>query len=90
VTSRGVAAAAPAPVAARRPGPAVRVLVWLVRIWQAALSPLFGSSCRFHPSCSAYAVEALERHGARRGVGLAARRLGRCHPFHPGGLDPVP
>jgi putative membrane protein insertion efficiency factor len=46
--------------------------------------------CRFHPSCSAYALEALERHGAARGTLLAARRVGRCHPWNPGGLDPVP
>jgi hypothetical protein len=67
-----------------------RVLMWLVRAWQMALSPFFGPSCRFHPSCSAYAVEALERHGAWRGSRLTARRLARCHPFHEGGLDPVP
>lgn len=66
------------------------VLVWLVRAWQVGLSPFLGSSCRFHPSCSAYAVEALERHGAWRGARLTARRLSRCHPFHEGGLDPVP
>lgn len=67
-----------------------RLLVLFVRAWQVGLSPLFGPSCRFHPSCSAYAVEALERHGARRGAWLAARRVARCHPFHEGGLDPVP
>ena len=69
---------------------AARVLVVLVRAWQIALSPILGPSCRFHPSCSAYAVEALERHGAWRGAGLSARRIARCHPFHEGGLDPVP
>jgi hypothetical protein len=67
-----------------------RLLALFVRVWQVGLSPLFGPSCRFHPSCSAYAVEALERHGARRGAWLAARRVARCHPFHEGGLDPVP
>jgi putative membrane protein insertion efficiency factor len=75
---------------ARRPGRVAWLLVLLVRVWQALLSPLLGPSCRFHPSCSAYAVGALERHGAWRGACLAARRIARCHPFHEGGLDPVP
>ncbi len=66
------------------------LLIFLVRGYQVVLSPLLPSTCRFYPSCSAYAVEALERHGARRGTKLAARRLARCHPFHPGGYDPVP
>lgn len=52
--------------------------------------PKAGGRCRFHPTCSAYALEALELHGGWRGLGLAFRRLGRCHPFHSGGLDPVP
>jgi hypothetical protein len=51
---------------------------------------MLGRSCRFHPSCSEYAVEALERHGAFKGLWLAVRRVGRCHPWHPGGYDPVP
>ena len=54
------------------------------------LSPLLPPSCRFYPSCSQYALWALERHGALRGTALAARRVLRCHPHHPGGLDPVP
>lgn len=66
------------------------VLVLLVRLYQVGLSPLLPSSCRYYPSCSAYAVEALERHGALRGGWLALRRIGRCHPFRPGGFDPVP
>ncbi len=67
-----------------------RLLVLLVRAYQRLVSPLLPPSCRFYPSCSAYAVTALERHGALRGTWLTARRLARCHPFHPGGIDPVP
>jgi len=66
------------------------LLILLVRVWQVALSPFLGASCRFYPSCSVYAVEALERHGAWRGCWLVLGRLSRCHPFHEGGLDPVP
>ena len=66
------------------------LLIGLVRCYQVALSPLLPASCRFYPSCSAYAVEALERHGALKGAGLTIRRLARCHPFCPGGYDPVP
>lgn len=67
-----------------------RVLVLLVRGYQVAISPMLPASCRYYPSCSAYAVEALERHGALRGTWLAVRRIARCHPFKPGGYDPVP
>lgn len=65
-------------------------LVGLVRLYQVAVSPLLPPSCRFTPSCSAYAAEALRRHGAARGSWLAVRRLARCHPFCEGGIDPVP
>ena len=61
-----------------------------VRVYQWTLSPFIGNRCRFHPTCSQYAVEALEAHGLLKGGVMAARRLGRCHPFHPGGFDPVP
>lgn len=61
-----------------------------IRGYQVALSPLLGQNCRFYPSCSAYACEAIDVHGALRGSWLTVRRLSRCHPFHPGGVDPVP
>lgn len=61
-----------------------------VRLYRMVLSPLLGPRCRFYPTCSTYAVQALAEHGAGRGVWLAARRVIRCHPFHPGGYDPVP
>ncbi len=67
-----------------------RLLIGLIRLYQLTLSPLVGQCCRFHPSCSAYWIEALRQHGLLRGVGLGMRRLLRCHPFHPGGVDPVP
>jgi putative membrane protein insertion efficiency factor len=66
------------------------VLILLVRVYQITLSPLLPTSCRYYPSCSTYAIEALERHGAIRGGWLTLRRLVRCNPFTPGGYDPVP
>jgi uncharacterized protein len=66
------------------------LLIILVRGYQVVLSPLLPAACRYYPSCSAYAIEALERHGAMRGSWLAIRRIGRCNPFRPGGFDPVP
>ncbi|MCO4098510.1 MAG: membrane protein insertion efficiency factor YidD [Gemmatimonas sp.] len=65
-------------------------LILGVRGYQLVLSPIFGGACRYYPSCSAYAIEALDKHGAWRGGWMALRRIGRCHPFHPGGFDPVP
>lgn len=67
-----------------------KALIFIVRLYQSLLSPLLGPRCRFYPSCSHYAVEALQRHGAIRGSGLTVRRIVRCHPLNPGGLDPVP
>ena len=66
------------------------VLVQAIRGYRGFVSPLLPPSCRFYPSCSAYALEAVQAHGALRGAWLAVRRLSRCHPFHAGGLDPVP
>ena len=66
------------------------LLIALIRVYQWLISPLLGNHCRFYPSCSQYACEAIELHGAVRGGWLAVRRLLRCHPWHPGGVDPVP
>jgi putative membrane protein insertion efficiency factor len=66
------------------------VLIPLIRVYRWLLSPLLGPSCRFEPSCSIYAEEAIRRHGALRGSWLTLKRLGRCHPFCQGGIDPVP
>ena len=70
--------------------PAAGVGVALVRTYQWTLRPLIGTNCRFWPSCSEYAVEALREHGALHGGALAGRRILRCHPWNPGGYDPVP
>ena len=61
----------------------------LIRLYQWTLSPLLGPRCRFYPSCSRYAFEAVGRYGVLRGGWLAMKRIGRCHPWHPGGIDPV-
>ena len=65
-------------------------LIALITCYRWFISPLLGPNCRFHPTCSCYAQEAIQRHGALRGSWLAARRIGRCHPWNPGGFDPVP
>ena len=67
-----------------------RAAVALVRAYQAVVSPLFPPSCRFHPTCSSYAITSLERYGVLKGAWLAIRRITRCHPWNPGGHDPVP
>lgn len=67
-----------------------RALLLLIRGYQLFISPLIGPRCRFYPTCSHYALEALRVHGLRRGGWLALRRIFRCHPWHPGGVDPVP
>ena len=67
-----------------------KLLIALIRGYQLLISPLLGNHCRFYPSCSQYAREALEQHGVLRGLWLAVRRLLRCHPWHEGGVDPVP
>jgi len=66
------------------------LLLFLIRGYQYALRPMLGANCRFYPSCSDYAKQAVDRHGALRGLWLASRRILRCHPYHPGGFDPVP
>ena len=67
-----------------------RVLMFPIAGYRRFISPLLGPRCRFEPSCSAYALAALSEHGAARGLWLAVTRIARCHPFHPGGYDPVP
>jgi uncharacterized protein len=62
----------------------------LLKFYRLAISPFLGRNCRFHPSCSVYAIEAVERHGALKGGWLGLRRILRCHPWNPGGYDPVP
>lgn len=67
-----------------------RILIAVVRFYQLGISPWFPGSCRYHPTCSAYAIEAIRRHGSLRGVYMSARRVARCHPWGGHGYDPVP
>jgi hypothetical protein len=67
-----------------------RILMWMIRAYQVILSPLFGQQCRFYPTCSQYALEAINRYGAIVGSYYTIRRLMRCHPWHAGGHDPIP
>ena len=66
------------------------LVLHLIRFYQKLISPLLPSSCRFHPSCSHYGYQAIKKYGVLKGGWLAIKRIGRCHPFHPGGYDPVP
>ncbi|MCA1822299.1 MAG: membrane protein insertion efficiency factor YidD [Pseudonocardiaceae bacterium] len=80
----------PDPPLARSTGPVAWTLVHILAFYRRWISPFLPPSCRFYPSCSAYAIEALTVHGALRGAWLTVRRLLRCGPWHPGGVDPVP
>jgi putative membrane protein insertion efficiency factor len=66
------------------------LLLLLLRLYRKAISPYLGNNCRFHPTCSVYAIEAIEKYGAIKGSWLAIKRIGKCHPLHPGGIDEVP
>ena len=65
------------------------IMIGLIRTYKLVISPLLPSACRFHPTCSEYMKDAIEKHGMWKGVGMGLRRLSRCHPFHQGGFDPV-
>jgi putative membrane protein insertion efficiency factor len=78
------------PIDEPRPGFAASILIAFVRLYQMTLSYLLGGQCRFYPSCSHYALAVLRTHGAVGGTLRAARRVSKCHPFHPGGYDPPP
>jgi putative membrane protein insertion efficiency factor len=67
-----------------------KIVILLLKGYRYLVSPLLGPSCRFYPSCTSYAIEAVQGYGILRGLWLAGRRLSRCHPWHPGGFDPVP
>jgi uncharacterized protein len=92
VTAGGPTTGGPArhPAVARVAALPRRVVVGLLRLYQRVVSPLYGPTCRFYPSCSQYALVAVERHGVLRGAGLAGWRLLRCNPWNPGGVDDVP
>jgi len=67
-----------------------RILVWIINGYRYAVSPLLGTNCRFTPTCSEYAVEAVAKYGAVKGIWLSIKRVSRCHPWHHGGYDPLP
>lgn len=67
-----------------------KILILFVKAYRLLISPFLGNNCRYYPTCSEYAMTAIERHGPVRGSWLAIKRIGRCHPWHPGGVDPVP
>ena len=67
-----------------------RLFIFLIRVWQRTFSAVLPPSCRFTPSCSQYGIEAIQKYGTFKGGWLTIKRIGRCHPFHPGGYDPVP
>jgi uncharacterized protein len=69
---------------------AKKILLALIRFYKAVISPVLPSACRFYPSCSEYTYQAVEKYGALRGGWMGIKRIGRCHPWHPGGFDPVP
>ena len=69
---------------------AQRIVLGVIRFYQRFLSPLLGSNCRFYPTCSHYMAEAISKYGVRKGGWMGLRRIGRCHPWHEGGFDPVP
>jgi putative membrane protein insertion efficiency factor len=71
-------------------GLVVRIVLMMIRVYQLLISPLLGPRCRFYPTCSHYAAEAISKHGFLKGALLSSRRLLKCHPFHRGGVDPVP
>lgn len=67
-----------------------KAVVGLIVVYQRLISPMLGSACRYEPSCSAYTQQAIEKHGVVRGAWMGTKRIGRCHPFHEGGYDPIP
>ena len=72
------------------PGFPRQILILLIRVYKVCLSPILGQNCRFYPTCSSYSIEAIEMHGCIKGLVLSIKRICRCHPFNPGGIDHVP